>query len=42
LNNVRCESSGNYRNRKREYLKEKIKELERTVRTKISKTYIEA
>jgi len=38
LNNVRHETSRTFRNKKREYLKEKINELE-TNRTKISETY---
>jgi hypothetical protein len=38
LNNVRHETGRTFRNKKREYLKEKINELE-TNRTKISETY---
>jgi hypothetical protein len=42
MNNVRCETSTTFRNKKREYLTEKIMSLKQTVRTKISETYIEA
>jgi alpha-D-ribose 1-methylphosphonate 5-triphosphate diphosphatase PhnM len=41
LNNVRSEIYRTFRNKKMEYTKEKINELE-TNRTKISETYIEA
>jgi hypothetical protein len=41
-NNVlRCESSGTFRNKENEYLKEKINDLETNI-TKISEIYIEA
>jgi hypothetical protein len=40
-NNVRCETSRIFRNKNREYLKEKCNKLEKN-RTKISQTYIEA
>jgi hypothetical protein len=38
LNNVRYETSRTFRNKKREYLKERMS-FKQTVRTKISKTY---
>jgi hypothetical protein len=38
LNNVRCEASRHFRNKKREYLKDKINYLE-TNRTRISETF---
>jgi hypothetical protein len=41
LNSVRHETSRTFRSKKREYLKEKINELE-TNRTKILEAYIEA
>jgi hypothetical protein len=37
-NNVRCEASRHFRNKKREYLEDKIKEF---VRTRTSETCIE-
>jgi hypothetical protein len=41
LNNVRRESSRHCRNKKREYLKENLMSLQRTVRTRTSKISIE-
>jgi hypothetical protein len=41
LNNVRCEASRYFRNKKREYLKDKIMSLQRIVRTRTSETCIE-
>jgi hypothetical protein len=41
LNNVKHEARRTFRNRKQEYMKENINELEIN-RTKISETYIEA
>jgi hypothetical protein len=41
LNIVRRETSRYYKNTKMEYMKGKINELERTVRTRTSETYIE-
>jgi hypothetical protein len=41
LNNVRCEASRYFRNKKREYLKDKINEIERIVRRSTSETCIE-
>jgi hypothetical protein len=41
LNNIRHEASRYFRNKKREYLKDKINELERTVRKRTSDTCIE-
>jgi hypothetical protein len=40
--NVRREASRTFRNKRREYLKEKLMTLKRAVRTKICETYIEA
>jgi hypothetical protein len=42
LNNVRREISRTFGNEKREYLKEKINEVNQTVRTKLSETYRQA
>jgi hypothetical protein len=42
VNNVRRETSRTCRNKKREYLKEKIVSLKQSVRTKIPETYIDA
>jgi hypothetical protein len=41
LNGIRCETNRYFRNKKREYLKEKSIGLKQTVRTKILETYIE-
>jgi hypothetical protein len=41
LNNVRREASRHFRNKKREYLKDKINELATIVRTRTSETCIE-
>jgi hypothetical protein len=40
LNIVRCETSRTFRNKRREYLKDKINELE-TKRTKVLETWVE-
>jgi hypothetical protein len=40
--NVRWETKRTSSNKKREYLKNKINELKKTVRTDISGTYVEA
>jgi hypothetical protein len=37
---VRCEARRYFRNKKREYLKEKLMSLQRTVRTRTSETCI--
>jgi hypothetical protein len=37
---VRCEASRYFRNKKREYLKTKLMNLQRIVRTRISEIYI--
>jgi hypothetical protein len=42
LNNVRCDASRYFRNKKKTYLKAKIEELELTVRSTISGTCIGA
>jgi hypothetical protein len=42
MNNERCEASRYFRNKRREYLKDKIVEFEITVRTGTSQTCIEA
>jgi hypothetical protein len=42
LQNLRCESSRTFRNKKREYLKDKINELETNNKTKILKICTEA
>jgi hypothetical protein len=42
LCNVRREASRHFGNKKREYLKDKITEIEITVRIRTSETYIEA
>jgi hypothetical protein len=42
MNNVRHENSRTFRNKKREFLKEKINELETSSKNKKSETYIEA
>ena len=42
LNNVRCEASSHLRNKKKEYLKAKIEELENNSKIKISGTCTEA
>jgi len=36
LNNVRCKASRHFRNKKKNYLKDKIDELALTIRSKIS------
>jgi hypothetical protein len=41
LNNVRCEANRYCRNKKREYLKDKINKLARIIRTRTSETCIE-
>jgi hypothetical protein len=41
MNNGRCEANKHFRNKKREYLHEKINELAQTVRTRILETCIE-
>jgi len=41
LNNVICETRITFRDKRREYLKGKIKSLKQIVRTKISETYME-
>jgi uncharacterized NAD(P)/FAD-binding protein YdhS len=41
LNIVRCEASRYFRNKKREYLKDKINELAQKVRKRTSETCIE-
>jgi hypothetical protein len=41
LNNVGHEASRHFRNRRREYLKEKLMSLQQTVRTRTSETCIE-
>jgi hypothetical protein len=41
LNNVRREASRYFRNKKREYLKDKIMSLQQMVRTRTSETGIE-
>jgi hypothetical protein len=41
LNNVRCEASRYFRNRKREYLKDKINELATNSKKRTSETCIE-
>jgi len=42
LNNVRCEASRTLRNKKGEYLKDKINELKTNSKNKASETYREA
>jgi hypothetical protein len=42
LQNLRCEASGTFRNKKGEYLKDKINELETNNKTKISEICTEA
>jgi hypothetical protein len=41
LNNIRHEASSHFRDEKKEYLKTKLMILQRTVRARISETYIE-
>jgi hypothetical protein len=41
LNNVICETRINFRDKRREYLKGKIKSFKQIVRTEISETYME-
>jgi hypothetical protein len=41
LNNIRCETSSDFRNKKKEYLKHKIDELAMTIRRRTLETYIE-
>ena len=41
LSNVRCEASRHFRNKKKEYLKDKIDELETNSKIKISNIYRE-
>jgi hypothetical protein len=41
LNNVRCEANRQFRNKKREYLEDKISEVAITERTRTSQTRIE-
>jgi hypothetical protein len=41
LNNIRCEASRHFRNKNREYLKDKINELAMNVRTRTSETCVE-
>ena len=38
INNVRCEANRHFRNKKKEYLKAKLRKLKLTVRSKISET----
>jgi hypothetical protein len=40
LNNVRCETNRTFRNRKREYLKDKIKELETNCKNRSIRDFI--
>jgi hypothetical protein len=42
LNNVRYESSRTFRNKRRQYLKDKVNDLETNVKDKVSETYTEA
>jgi hypothetical protein len=41
MNNVRCEASRHFRNKKKEPLKDKLKSLQGTVRTRTSETCME-